>query len=88
MKTNRSDEGVSGARKKRRKVPDEAGVAAEVTEVKAEAERETVLETKTGVPPCPVEDPRYGDKTAAVVAWFKEYRPEEFMRRYAGRRFF
>lgn len=49
MKTNRSDEGVSGARKKRRKVPNEAGVAAEVTEVKAEAERETVMETKTGV---------------------------------------
>lgn len=45
------------------------------------------LKAEAEVPPCPPEDPRYGDKTVAVVAWFKEYRPEEFARRYAGRRF-
>ena len=82
-KTNRVDavKEVSAARKKRGKVPDEAGVPAEVTEVKVETE------AVVAVPPCPVEDLRYGDKTVAVVAWFKEYRPEEFVRRYAGRRF-
>ncbi|WP_038164730.1 hypothetical protein [Verrucomicrobium sp. BvORR106] len=78
MKTNRVEEGVSGGRKKRGKVADEVEVVV-ATETETEAE--------TGIPPCPVEDPRYGDKTVAVVAWFKEYRPEEFVKRYAGRRF-
>ncbi|WP_050025166.1 hypothetical protein [Verrucomicrobium sp. BvORR034] len=82
MKTNRVDEGtgevgLSAGRKKRGKA-----------EVPVAKETGMEAETGTGIPPCPVEDPRYGDKTVAVVAWFKEYRPEEFARRYAGRRFF
>ena len=38
-------------------------------------------------PPCPVEDPRAGDKTPEVVAWFFRYRPEEAELRYRGRKF-
>jgi hypothetical protein len=36
--------------------------------------------------PCPVpRDPAMGDKTPEVMAWYKEYQPEEFMRRYGNR---
>lgn len=38
------------------------------------------------IPPCPEEDPRLGDKTPAVVEWLAQYHPEEYRRRYAGRR--
>ena len=41
----------------------------------------------TSEPPCPAEDPRAGDKTPEVVAWFFRYRPEEAEARYKGRKF-
>jgi hypothetical protein len=38
--------------------------------------------------PCPVAtDPAMGDKTPAVMAWYREHRPEEFARRYGNRVF-
>lgn len=38
------------------------------------------------IPPCPDEDPNEGDKTAAVVEWYRAYHPEEFAKRYGHRR--
>lgn len=37
------------------------------------------------LPPMPPVDPRYGDKTPELVAWYRENDPKEFERRYAGR---
>lgn len=38
------------------------------------------------VPACPPSDPRYGDKTPAVVEWFRDHEPAEFARRYGRRK--
>jgi hypothetical protein len=41
---------------------------------------------EVGELPCPVTaDPAMGDKTPGVMAWYREYRPEEFKRRYGNR---
>ena len=42
-------------------------------------------EIPTGAPPIPALDPLMGDKTPAVIEWFKQHWPEEHERRYAGR---
>lgn len=42
--------------------------------------------SEVGVVPCPVlRDPAMGDKTPEVMAWYREYQPEEFKRRYGNR---
>ena len=39
------------------------------------------------IPACPPCDPAMGDKTPAVVEWYRDHAPEEFKRRYGnGRR--
>lgn len=38
------------------------------------------------IPPCPPYDPNFGDKTPAVVEWYREHRPDEFATKYAGRK--
>lgn len=35
---------------------------------------------------CPAQDPSLGDKTPAVVEWYRDNQPEEFARRYHGRK--
>lgn len=42
---------------------------------------------KSAIPPCPEMTIEAGDKTPEVIAWFKKYKPEEFEKRYKGRRF-
>jgi hypothetical protein len=36
--------------------------------------------------PQSLEDPAQGDKTPAVVEWYRDHAPEEYRRRYAGRK--
>ena len=38
------------------------------------------------IPPAPEMDPMAGDKTPAFVEWLRDFYPEEFARRYAGRK--
>jgi hypothetical protein len=38
------------------------------------------------VPACPPIDPRYGDKTPALVEWCRDHDPAEFVRRYGARK--
>jgi hypothetical protein len=40
-----------------------------------------------GVPECPPSDPKMGDKTPEVIAWWFKYNPETAVKRYSGRRF-
>jgi hypothetical protein len=42
-------------------------------------------EPKKDIPPQPEIDPMLGDKTFAYVEWLRDYHPEEFQSRYAGR---
>jgi hypothetical protein len=37
------------------------------------------------IPPAPEQDPRYGDKTPAFIAWMFANRPEEAKKKYGGR---
>lgn len=39
------------------------------------------------IPPCPPSNPRLGDKTPEVVAWWFKYNPKEAEERYQGRKF-
>lgn len=39
------------------------------------------------IPPMPAIDPTKGDKTPEVIRWYRDYRPQEFERRYKGRKF-
>lgn len=39
------------------------------------------------VPPCPEAEPRLGDKTPAVIAWWFKHHPEEAAAKYKGRKF-
>ena len=36
--------------------------------------------------PQKLEDPAQGDKTPAVVEWYRDHAPEEYKRRYVGRK--
>ena len=50
-----------------------------------------VAQPKAKVVPVPthprhLEDPAFGDKTPAVVEWYRDNDPEEYKRRYAGRK--
>ena len=38
------------------------------------------------VPPAPEMDPRLGDKTPAYMEWLAKFFPEDFKKRYAGRK--
>jgi hypothetical protein len=40
------------------------------------------------VPPEPEMDPRLGDKTPAYMEWLAKFYPEDFKKRYAGRKVF
>lgn len=40
---------------------------------------------RSGAPPIPKEDPMAGDKTPAIVEWYRDNWPEEFERRYKKR---
>lgn len=37
---------------------------------------------ETAIPPRPAMDPRFGDKTPALVEWLRRYAPEEFKERF------
>lgn len=37
-------------------------------------------------PACPPMDPALGDKTPEVVEWYRDHDPEEYQRRYRGRK--
>lgn len=37
---------------------------------------------KADIPPRPKMDPRFGDKTPAVVDWYRKYKPAEYKARY------
>jgi hypothetical protein len=41
---------------------------------------------KEEIPPAPEMDVRLGDKTPAYIEWLAKYNPEEFKKRYAGRK--
>lgn len=43
-------------------------------------------EPKQNIPPAPELDPMLGDKTPAFVEWMRDYHPQDFAIRYAGRR--
>lgn len=38
------------------------------------------------IPPAPEMEQMLGDKTPAYVEWMRDYHPQEFATRYAGRR--
>lgn len=39
------------------------------------------------IPPCPPSDPRSGDKTPEVVAWWFKHHPKEAAEKYRNRKF-
>ena len=49
--------------------------------------KEKPAPAETRVPPCPPEDPRAGDKTPEVIAWWFQYHPEQAAKKYEGRKF-
>ena len=54
----------------------------------AKAKVEKPEKTKeVAIPPCPDEDPKAGDKTPAVIAWWFKYKPAEAAVKYANRKF-
>jgi hypothetical protein len=65
-----------------------------VTSVQApQVEAAPILATPEGIeektdasplvaPPCPPMEKKFGDKTPAVVEWYRQYRPEEYKTRY------
>lgn len=53
----------------------------------AKTEEAPTEEPKKAVPPMPPIDKMLGDKTPEVIEWYREYQPEEYAKRYAGRKF-
>jgi hypothetical protein len=47
-----------------------------------EAEEVDEVSEPAAIPKCPLKNKRDGDKTEAVVEWYRKYHPEEFKRRY------
>lgn len=55
--------------------------------IEAPEEPEPVAEeTVEEIPPCPEKSIQMGNKTPEVVEWYQKYHPEEFIKRYAGKR--
>lgn len=50
----------------------------------AKVEGESGDTENANIPPCPPADPLMGDKTPAVVEWYRDYKPEEFQSRYTA----
>jgi hypothetical protein len=48
--------------------------------------QEVKKEAPVPLHPQSLEDPAQGDKTPAVVEWYRDHAPEEYRRRYAGRK--
>lgn len=44
------------------------------------------VEEESNIPPMPAINPLQGDKTPAVVEWYRDHKPEEYKTRYAGRK--
>jgi len=49
-------------------------------------QREVKKEAPLPFHPMALEDPALGDKTPAVVEWYRDHAPEEYRRRYSGRK--
>jgi hypothetical protein len=78
-----SREEIKRRRRKRRK-------ARAARTARANAEKDALnfemSSQKEEIPSAPEMDPRMGDKTPAYMEWLAKYNPEEFKKRYAGRK--
>jgi len=58
----------------------------EEEDTKASQNRTQSDATRSDVPPAPEMDPRLGDKTPAYMQWLRTHFPEEYAKRYKGRK--